>query len=489
MEYPSKPSDSPTLALLRWLVPLLVIFLIIRTPNDNDMWWHLRAGQDMLRQHQILTHDQFSFTRAGVPWINAFWMADIVIFLVYRLGGFFALSLGAALLVAFTMVIILNHSSGPIPLRAILILIASFGISAFSAVRPQLFSFLMLALLDFELERTKRSREIRLLILVPMFILWANVHGGYFWGLLLLGAFIIGECVDHLTNSDDSLPWNFIGKLTLWGLVTGLSTALNPNGLSLWKLPFYTVQVSISTIGEWNSPDFHRLDIQPMLWLTFLLIIGLGFTSKKLAWSDAFKFLGFAFMSFISQRSIAPFLVVAVPVVSRYLASAMEELKAILPASQNDLGYRRQAPPVPPRFARFMNGVLIITLVVACLGRAYYLSRPPEVFSNYPEKAVQWIKHHKPDGPLFNSYNWGGFLTWSLPEYPVFIDGRADLYGDALLSSWWDVANGTEKGLKLIDDLKINMVLLEPGWPILNKLPARGWQVLYVDDTTVLLGR
>ena len=468
---------------------LLAVFLTTRTPNDADMWWHLRSGQVMVTQGHILTTDVFSYTRFGSAWTNVFWLADIGLYLLYQLGGFFALSLAVGILAALIMWILLKHSPGPFPLRMGLVLLASFGISAFMNPRPQVLSFLLLAVLDFCLTRFKQNGRPAAWMLVTLFVLWANLHGGFFWGFLLLAAFIVGEVMNHLTDAENALGWRKIGQLAGWGALSWLATVINPSGLALWKLPFYTVQISLGIIVEWASPNFHRVDMQPMLWLIFLLILGAGFAKKQINWTDMLKFCGFSYMAFISQRSIGPFVLIAVPVVSRYLAQAWEErLRGVFVPTRTD-GYKRQAPTLPFSARKIVNVVIILILTFLALGRAYWLSTPDKVYAELPQKAVNWVKENRPEGRMFNSYNWGGYLTWALPEHPVFIDGRADLYGDELMNGWWDVVNGSEKGLALLDKWKIKFVVLEPGWPVLQELSTQGWQLLYKDNQAVIYGR
>jgi hypothetical protein len=111
------------------------------------------------------------------------------------------------------------------------------------------------------------------------------------------------------------------------------------------------------------------------------------------------------------------------------------------------------------------------------------------VQSGLPMKAVEWIRANQVEGQMFNAYNWGGYLQWELPEYPVFIDGRADLYGEKTISDWWSVVNATDHGLAVLDSWQVNFVILEPGWPILEKLAQNGWHVLYKDDIAIVMGR
>ena len=489
MNNPLKPTKSPVENLLRWLIPILVFFLVTRTPDDADMWWHLSAGKAMLAQGRILTSDVFSFTRFGAPWTNAFWLADIGMYGLYRLGGFFALTLLAAGLITATMLVIMRRSKGSILLTMGIILLGAFGMSPFDGVRPQLLSFLLLAVLDAELARYKSTQKLRPWFIILIFILWANIHGGFIWGFLLLAAYIGGDVLNRVTNKDNSSPWKAIGKLGLWTFLAGLATLINPNGLALWKLPFYTVQVSLQNINEWASPDFHRPDLHPMLWLIFLFIIGLGFAKKIPDWGELLKFIGFAYLAFVSQRSIAPFLIVAIPVVSDSLWQAWTDRlhETVIPPSLANKP--NQPSTLSPKLTRAINIGLISLCALMALGRVYWLSNPDLVYAEMPTQAVQWVNDHQPAGPMLNSYNWGGYLIWSLPAYPVFIDGRADLYGDQMLNDWWTVVNGSDQGLALLDKWKIKLVFLETDWPVVKQLPALGWQLLYKDSKTVILGR
>jgi hypothetical protein len=90
---------------------------------------------------------------------------------------------------------------------------------------------------------------------------------------------------------------------------------------------------------------------------------------------------------------------------------------------------------------------------------------------------------------LFNSYNWGGYLLWELPQYPVFIDGRTDLYNDEVINQWLKVVRAEPGWQKILDQWGVRLVLLEPGTPILGPLQDAGWQLLYKDKTAIVFGR
>ena len=467
------------------LIFLLIFFIMLNPPQDADMWWHLAAGRAMVEQGRILTTDIFSYTHYGEPWTNAFWIADILLFLAHRLGGYLGLTLLVALTAVITMGIIYHRTlPNPFPLPLLILLLATFAISPVWTPRPQIFSFLLLAILDYGLNENNGFLLRRPWLLVMLFIVWANTHGGFIWGFLLLFAFIVGNVLDNLLQRG-SLSFQQFRQLTIWTLIAALAIAINPNGISLWKLPFYTVGVSIQSITEWSSPDFHRLDLHPLLWLLFLLIIGAGTSKESLRWSSMLKVIGFSYMAFVSQRSIGPFVIVVAPIIIHSLTDAWSELLSTV----SRIYKPRPSSSAPTIFTAILNIIILGIFIVLTLLRAVTVSSEGQVHDGLPKNAVEWIRVNHPEGRMFNAYNWGGYLQWELPEHPVFIDGRADLYGEQTINDWWRIVNATEEGVRLLDQWQVNFVILEQGWPILERLAQHGWHILYEDDIAIVIGR
>jgi hypothetical protein len=489
MNKPVSSSPQPLKTLLGYLTFILVFFILTRTPQDADMWWHLRAGQEMWEQKTILLSDQFSYTRAGEPWTNAFWLSEIAFYLLYRTGGFFAISVFVSLVGGATFLLIYRRLSGNPFLNTAVLLLAAITAAPIWGPRPQIISFFLLAWLDKWLAERETGGNRPLWILVPLFAIWANLHGGWIWGFLLLSAHLVGAIIRTVlqASTPEAPPeqgWKNIGNLTLWTAAGALAVGLNPNGISLWRLPFHTLNVSLQ-IQEWLSPDFHRIDFHPMLWMIFLLLITARFAGPRPNWIALFKVIGFAYLTFISQRNIGPFAIVAAPVLSEWANAAVETLNK----SRARLRSKQANKPLPSGAVILLNILIIGSLSAFALLRAYSLSMSEAVNEAVPSEAVAWIRKNRPQPQLFNSYNWGGYLIWSLPEYPVFIDGRADLYGDELIGEWRQIVNGTEKGLALLNERNVNLVLLEPGWPLIDELQLRGWELLYTDEKSVVYGR
>jgi hypothetical protein len=216
----------------------------------------------------------------------------------------------------------------------------------------------------------------------------------------------------------------------------------------------------------------------------------MALSGKRVRLYDVLKVVGFAYLALYAQRSMALFAIAAAPVAARYLNVWWQDA-AVTPLGVfvNSLQEGEVNKPLPKGFARLINLAVVSALLAACLYRAYQLSRPDIVHQSYPKAAVEWIESNQPEGRMLNTYNWGGYLTWALPSYPVFIDGRADLYGDELIQAWWRIVNAEAGASALLDSYEIQFVFLEPGWPIAEALSSQGWVSAYEDGQSLILRR
>lgn len=474
IQYSSIPDEKITTERLVRFVSLVLIFILLtRTPLDADLWWHLRAGQVMVEQRNILLIDVFSFTRFGAEWVNAFWVSELLLFGLYSLGGYLAITLFVSFAGVGTFYLLSRRLTGNNFINAFVLILAAVTAAPIWGPRPQVISFFLIALLDDWLTRKRASW-----FLPVLFALWANLHGGWIWGMLLLLAQLAGNLITIGTTPEERKTlWQEFHNLTFWSLLAGLAIGINPNGLSIWSLPFQQVNVSMQ-IQEWLSPDFHRIDFHPFLWVLFLLIFLSPFAPKPPKWAALLKVLGFSYLTFVAQRNIAIAAIVSVPLLSEWMNAALQAFQT------NKRLTPRPSLPLPLR--TFINTLLVFTLSAAALGNAYLVSLPEKVDENYPTDAIAWMKIKHPEGPLFNSYNLGGYLLWMLPEYLVFIDGRADLYGDEVIQEWMDISNGTDEGVRQLETRGIRLILLEAENGLIAKLDPQVWQRVYADRQVVI---
>ena len=197
------------------------------------------------------------------------------------------------------------------------------------------------------------------------------------------------------------------------------------------------------------------------------------------------KITGFAYLAFFSQRNVAPFAIIAAPTLANW---AYEAAKRINPGCAKGI-VAKLVNPSSQNHTPFLNSIILALLLTVTLARAYTATTPEKVREAVPYEALHWLQKNPPKGHLFNSYNWGGYLEWTLPQTPTFIDGRADLYGKDIIAQWREVTSGTPTGFAILDQWKIQTILLEPSWPVVKVLPNAGWHEAYRDKTAVIFTR
>ena len=484
-----------TLTLPRLVTAIVFASLLamaVRTPVDTDMWWHLRSGQYIVETRALPLTDPFSHTRSGQPWINHGWLAQIVLYGAYAIGSFPVLALLVALLVVAAFVCVWKQMDGGSFLRAFVLVLAAITSAVIWAPRPQMFTFALTAVVGYIVYLYKWRQIDRLWLLPPIFVLWANLHGGFAVGFILLAGSIAGEVINHLLRhaGPEVLSWRRLGKLVA---LTALSYALlvvNPNTTAMYTYPLRTVNIGVlrDFIQEWSSPDFHLLFVQPFVWLLVATLAAIGWSGRRLDGGDFALVAGFAYSALLAGRNIAPFALVCAPVLARHAKPAMENIR---------LRFGRQLPTAPPSPSGvvWLNWLILIVIVllaglkiVATLLPAVRVQAERETL---PVDAVNWIEANRPAGRMFNSYNWGGYLIWRLwPDALVYVDGRTDLYDDAFLRDYLRVAAAQPGFESVLERDRIGWVFVEASSALDVVLSREAdWTSVYRDDTAVVFSR
>lgn len=496
-----KAAAARNVACLVTVVTFLLIFgMAARTPLDTDMWWHLRAGEEIVRTGRLLEVDIFSFTRAGQPWTNPYWLAQGAMALSFRGLGFLGLGLLVAALATLSMVLVFAQCEGPVFLKSAALLLGSVVASVVWSPRPQLVSLVWMALVGLVLYRYKWRGQDRLWALPLIFILWANTHGGYPLGLIMIGSMLAGEALNHLLGIDSGpvLGWRQIVRLGAWGIACGLAVLINPNGLDMWRLPFLTVNMAVlqQYIPEWASPDFHITLEQTVLWLLLAVFAAVGLSGRRMDGSDLVTVLIFALMALVARRNFGPFALVAVPVLTRYASAAVRAWRERAPWLERLERLNHNAKPETDRalgVKKAINLTLVALLGMVVILKLYVVTQPTFVgyhlANAFPSRAVGWLLENRPGQNLFNEYNWGGYLQWALPGFPTFVDGRTDLFGDEVVGEWIEVIQAGERWKPILDRYDARLVMVEHDRPLLQALAAEGWKLVYQDAQVVIYER
>jgi hypothetical protein len=379
--------------------------------------------------------------------------------------------------------------------------------------RPQMVSFLLAGLVLFLLEKYKREGRRWIYALPLVTLLWVNIHGGYAIAFMLLGVYVVGEIFNNLTrhSEDPVLSWRQIRTLLLLGLIAFAVVVVNPHGWQMWLYPFRTVGIGAlrDFIQEWRSPDFHLSLTWAFLAMLLLSLAVLGRSPRRADWTDLAMLGLWSCAGLFAARNIGLYGLLTIPALARYADAAWGqylpgERKGVPGVSQyersRELVGTQETPLVPSVPTRSfsstrLNWVLLGLVLFAALVKIGVALNPQEAIKaeqeGLPAKAVQFIQENRPAGPLFNSYNWGGYLIYKLwPAYPVYIDGRTDLYDDAFIRRYLDTVAGGEEWQQVLDEDGINLVLIESDSTLarfLKQDPA--WQELYHDEMASVFAR
>lgn len=487
------------------VVTLLLLFLMAsRTPLDSDLWWHLQSGRVMIETGKPLLTDIFSYTREGQVWVNHSWLSEIILFYLYQWTGWMGLSAWMGVMAVLLGVFLWLQLPLRTFSRAGFVLLAGVCCAPLMTPRPQFFSLVFLACLIWVVDLWLERNDKLLWIIVPFFILWSNLHGGYMLGILFLLSSAVGLLLDTISSDEDDRR----GKLKRACILAGVSlasyaaAAVNPNGIRMWFIPFQTVGVDVLRllIQEWASPDFHGMETWPFAFYLTLLVFCLSRKTKKIPFRLVIPSLLFILLGLYARRNMA----VAVIVSLLMLAVAWNNLPitdfftALIPKSIQNwyADYRtRGGNDIPVSKKKVINLIFAGLLGMGCFFKLAAVTHPVLVTAfeqRYnPEQAVVFMDSHKAlvNGRLFNSYNWGGYLIWKNAQIKVFVDGRTDLFGDEILREWLTITQVDKGWEDLLQKRQVTRVMIEPTRPLASALPAAGWVERFRDTQTVIFDR
>lgn len=466
--------------------------MTVREIADPDFWWHLRAGQYILENAAIPRTDPFTFTAQGKEWITHEWLSEVVIFGVYRIGGFPLLTLlfGGVITLAFGLTY--ARSKGKPYLAGFALLLGALATAPTWGVRPQMLSLLLTSVFLLMLDRYAENRNVRLIWILPLLMLfWVNLHSGYALGLVVVGVFWFSAFVQGIgflwkqktpaetqrEISPPSLTPRMTRNLLIVLVLCGIAVLFNPNGARMFVYPFETLTSPAMQryIQEWFSPDFHQTEWLPFALLIFATLGTALIARARVPLAHVILVFLFGLAGLRSARNIPLFALAAIPVLSAQLA-------AWIP-------FRANTNPAP-RVMRIINAVIVAVVALAALFRVgSVLSNQPNVERDkYPAGAVEWIQQNRPAPNLYNSYGWGGYLIWRLyPDYLPYIDGRADVHGDVFIEKFLDVYRASPGWQEELAHKNVNLVLIEPGAPLAKALETNSaWVQVFRDSQSVV---
>ncbi len=467
--------------MLAALLALLAVLTVQARFDDPDMWWHLKMGQIIWTTHTIPLADSLSYTTGGQAIIPQEWLAQVTIFAAWKCAGLSGLMLwlsllSAALLVAGYALCSIYSGNAKVAFLGALILwlFATVGFS----IRPQMIAYLLL-IVELMLIHLGRTRNPRWFLLLPLlFVLWINCHGSFILGIILAGVFLFTSLFNFRRASLTAQPWNPRSRrmLALAMLLSIAALFVNPVGIKQILYPFDTMlnmHILLGSVDEWaplNMTEARGIALLAVLLCIFLLV---AVRRAELFLDELFLLAIGAWLAVSHMRMLIVFGILAAPILSRLLATSWEN-------------YDAEKDRVWPNAAVIGASLLAIYLAFPATGNLQ-----KQVEEQSPVKAVRFIRSSHLAGPMLNDYAFGGYLIWAAPEYPVFIDGRTDIYEwSGVLGEFGDWATLRSDPRTLLQKYKIGFCLLNRNSPMTHVLPLlHEWKIVYEDNNSVIFAR
>jgi len=443
--------------------------------QDSDTYWHIKIGQWIIDNRAMPYSDVYSLTRLGAPWTSSAWLSEVLYAAAYSARGWAGPVILASLAIAATMAIFVYLLTPHFDqIRSILLAMLALLMSMHHLVaRPHVLALPVMVAFVGGLIAAADRRSAPSWWLLPLIPLWVSIHGGFVLGLVLIGP--IG--LEALWAAEPAQRLKLAARWALFGMAALAATCATPYG---WHSPLGAFKILglgelLTIIPEWKSADFSSFSFFEG---ALLGLIGLAFyRGVVLSPPRIMLLLGLIWMALTHNRNIEIFGFLAPLVVAKPFAG------------QSVLAGTIAIPQDQQRSSPYITVLAILTLVLAgWTSTMSYLARHSFTFTTTqtPVAAVNLLEQHKAQR-IFNAYEFGGYLISR--DIPVFVDGRAELYGEAFVMDFFKAteAKRVDSLQRLLESYRIDATLLVANAPAAQVLDhLKGWKRLYADDIAVI---
>jgi len=443
--------------------------------DDADIWWHLRTGEWIAQHHAIPRIDSFSGPNAGKPWQAYSWLFDLLVFgLFHRFGLVGIVGYLAAMMLAIACALyrMVGRIQTDFAITALLVFGGCLVMGHLYSPRPWLFTILFFILELNILMQVRRTGRLRGLLWLPIvFALWSNLHIQFIDGLVVLGLVVI-ESAAGLRSICEKTRLGIVPATAAF-LGSLLATLINPYSWHVYGVAYGLVSQTgvLNRILELKAIPFRDMIDWSILALALCATAVLARRPRLHLLETAL--LAFAiYAGFRSQRDAWLIAVAGTAV----LASA-------LPA-------RARIKGIAPRETSQVLSAVAAALLVASGFRIMHITQvrlETQLEASYPVNAVAAVQRNHYPGPLYNNFDWGGYLIWAL-RMPVAVDGRAAFYGDQALdrsAATWAAAPDWKSDPLL---KKARLVIAPSDGPLAGAMKTdQAYRVVYEDRVATVL--
>ncbi len=463
---------------------------------DADAGWHMRTGQYILDHHSVPHQDLYSFSKPGAPWYAWEWGSDVVFGWLERLAGLKAVVLFTGVVLAGFATTLIRRMiwRGVHVFVAMAVALLSVGAASIHFLaRPHIFTLLLLSLSVWLIERDREKRSRRIWLLVPLTIVWTNLHGGFLSLIAVLGLCAAGTAVEAYAAHEawGGLWWRIAGRYLGLAAACAAASLVNPYG---YQLHVHLVQYLRSdwiktVIQEFMSPSFRN---ENMFQFEVLLFVGLIATAgllKQKRVVEALWIVFFAHMALSSVRHVPVYVTVVGPVIAYQVAGWWKSWSHGAAKKSFPAIFNQMAADTAPGFRRTSIWPLAVVTALAATGAAIPWPKDfPDI--NFP---IQLVHEHAAQilgSRVLTTDQWADYLIYVNPKQKVFVDGRSDFYGPETGNQYIRLVNGGPDWRDVLRKYNFNLALLPKEMPVAQLLKTQSdWRVEAEDDKRILLVR
>lgn len=453
---------------------------------DSDLGRHLTLGNYILDERIIPTRDLLSHTQAGLSRPPYEWLSQVVITLGYRILNLDGVILLTALTLAITFSLVYKYSDqrSNSPILSLFITFIAVGASTIHWIpRPHIITFFLLAIWIECFEKLVKGKLTNKLYVFPVLMLfWANLHGGFIFGILVWVAYFAGWLWDTWQGKINGKTGRAIA---IAGTTSLIATVITPDLWHNWDAVLNNRSAFIlNRTIETMRPDLVDLSILPYTLLLGLIIFFLAINRKIIKANHFFLLIGFGIMSLLMARNIPLFAIVCAPILSDLASKYFSKFKTWERINEMFAGFRTASTlSVWPVVATII-AVLYFALFNLKYKHSYYHFNP----AVFPMDATAFLKENPLRGNMFNEFNWGGYLEYKLfPLNKVFLDSQSDFYGESLMREYDQIISANSNWMNLLDKHQVEWVIIPNSSPlakaIINNMK---WEIVYKDAIAII---
>jgi len=505
------PSTSASKSWARLLLPSLsdlfflfiVVWMFLAAPDgwqrllrDADTTLHIRIGQQILSSGSIPAVDSYSFSKPGQTWYAFEWLSEVALAAAYNLSGYKGVVLLAGMVIALYLTLLLKYAiwRGANGMIALVIVLLSTTASTIDFhARPHIFTLLLLTGALWILEYNRRARGRLIWTLVPLTVLWTNLHGGFVIFFVLL-ALRCGGCAAEAWFWPQLRPERLreAKQLAKVGLACGLASLINPYGIYLHLHILDTLRSTwiMANVSAFLSPSFRS---EEMYYFMLVLFAGLiCVVSLVRTWHivEPLWILFLAYASLTSVRHALIFMLVAAPIISLeatewWNSAVIGRSRASVLVMLHDMSGNLSA--------RLRGTSAFIPAFILVLALVPGLSWPQQFAADADTIPMKLVEKHLDllgSGRLFTSDQIADYLIFRNARQKVFIDSRHNYYGDKIGNDYITIAGGGSTWRSLLDRYGIDVLLAETNAPITSLAKTTSdWVLVDSDKEYALFAR